>query len=85
MTDTPDTLYRKFKKGDDDAVLMWVVPVMTDERKVFRIFIGKHPCDDLPYIVGPDPDPRSPDFDPFRGIEGEDYSGWYVKEVSDGD
>lgn len=47
----------------------------------FRIFIGKHPCDDLPYIVGLDPDPRSPDFDPFRGIEGEDYSGWYVLEV----
>ena len=47
----------------------------------FRIFIGKHPCDDLPYIVEPSPDPRSPDFDPFRGIEGEDYSGWYVKEA----
>jgi hypothetical protein len=51
----------------------------------FRIFIGKHPCDDLPYIVGLDPDPRSPDFDPFRGIEGEDYSGWYVLEVPDDD
>ena len=31
MTDIPDdTLYRKFKKGDDDAVRMWVVRVKPD-------------------------------------------------------
>ena len=51
----------------------------------FRIFIGKHPCDDLPYIVEIDPDPRSPEFEQFRGIDGDNYSGWYVVEVSDGE
>ena len=49
----------------------------------FRIFIGKHPCDDLPYIVELDPDPRSLEWEQFRGIDGDDYSGWYVLEVSD--
>lgn len=50
------------------------------KKKPFRIFIGKHPCDDLPYINGTDPDPRSEEFESFLGIDGDDYSGWYVRE-----
>jgi hypothetical protein len=50
---------------------------MSDET--LRVFIGKHPCDDLPYIVGTDPDPRDSGWEPFKGLDGIDYSGWYVK------
>jgi hypothetical protein len=45
-----------------------------------RIFIGKHPCDDLPYIVGIEPDPRSDEWKERFGIDGEDYSGWYITQ-----
>lgn len=41
-----------------------------------RFYIGKHPCDDLPYVHDVDPDPRSGD--PHFSFDGPDYSGWYV-------
>jgi hypothetical protein len=43
-----------------------------------RLFIGKHPCDDLPYIHDVDPDPRSGDS--HFTHNGPDYSGWYVRQ-----
>lgn len=41
------------------------------------VFIGKHPCDDLPYIEGTAPDPRSGH--PAFTYEGPDYSGYYIR------
>jgi hypothetical protein len=41
------------------------------------VFIGKHPCDDLPYIVGTVPDPRSGHL--AFTVEGPDYSGYYIR------
>jgi hypothetical protein len=43
-----------------------------------RVFVGKHPCDDLPYIHDVDPDPRTGD-ERFT-FDGPDYSGWYVRQ-----
>lgn len=48
-----------------------------------RIFIGKHPCDDLPHIVEIDPDPRSEEWQRYVGPEGDDYSGWYTLTPTD--
>lgn len=40
-------------------------------------FVGKHPCDDMPFIVGTVPDPRSGH--PAFTFEGPDYSGYYIR------
>lgn len=42
-----------------------------------RVFVAKHPCDDLPFIEHIEPDPRSEEWRRFVGPEGEDYTGWY--------
>ena len=52
-------------------LLVWV------GRPMPRFYIGKHPCDDLPYIQDVDPDPRTGD--PHFTFDGPDYSGWYVR------
>lgn len=41
------------------------------------VFIGKHPCDDMPYIEGTVPDPRSGH--PAFTHDGPDYSGYYIR------
>ena len=47
-----------------------------------RIWIIKHPEDDLPTIMAVEPDPRSDEWrERFAGLEGEDYTGWYALEV----
>ena len=44
-----------------------------------RIWIIKHPCDDLPTIMNVDPDPRSDEWkEQYEGMNGEDYTGWYT-------
>lgn len=48
-----------------------------------RVFIAQHGCDDEPFIMGTDPDPRDPAFDRYRMTAagpGEDFSAWYVRE-----
>jgi hypothetical protein len=47
-------------------------------EKPLRFFITKHPCDDLPYVDGVDPDPRTGDA--RFTFDGPDYSGWYIAE-----
>ena len=41
------------------------------------VFVGKHPCDDLPYVEGTIPDPQSDH--PMFTFDGPDYSGYYVR------
>ena len=43
-----------------------------------RLFVIKHPCDDLPTIMHVLPDPRSGDA--RFSFDGPDYSGFYTKE-----
>lgn len=74
-----------------NAAARWALqhgPAIDNAINGLRVFVGKHPCDDGPHIVGVTPDPRSDEFRGrygFKGLAaggtdfGEDYSGYYVR------